>query len=236
MAYNANLPSSRGKPILIPVHFAGVPVNIEQLDRSLSNPEAIIIEDAAHALGSHYSDQGPKVGSCAWSAMTVFSFHPAKTITTGEGGMVTTNDEGLFHQLKLFRNNGIERDPKYLQGEPLPWYYEVHDITDNHNITEFQAALGRSQLKRLSQFAAKRLDLMKVYKEKLRDWPHIKLLTPAFDESTVFHLCVALIDFAALKTTRAEVMKKLLDKNIGTQVHYIPPLSSSLFYEKIWRC
>ena len=219
---NANQPLSRGKTIIVPVHFAGVPVDMERLDRNILNPETIVIEDAAHALGSRYSAGGPFVGSCVWSHMTAFSFHPAKTITTGEGGMVTTNDPEMCHRLKLFRNNGIERDPVYLKGTPPLWYYEVRDISDNHNFTEFQAALGRSQLKRLDKFVRRRLEIMRRYQERLRDHPHIKLLTPEFDDTVAFHLCVVLIDFQALRITRNELMQKLLAKNIGTQVHYIP--------------
>jgi dTDP-4-amino-4,6-dideoxygalactose transaminase len=232
MAFNANQPSSRGRPILVPVHFAGVPVNMQKLDREISNPNVVIIEDASHALGSLYFSEGPKVGSCQWSAMTVFSFHPAKTITTGEGGMVTTNDPGYYHRLKLYRNNGIEKDPQYLEGESFPWSYEVKDVTDNHNFTEFQAALGSSQLSRLSQFISKRLELMEAYREKLRGWENVSLLTPQFDQTIAFHLCVVKINFSAFKTTRAEVMKKLLAKNIGTQVHYIPLYKYPVFVKK----
>ena len=152
LIFNANQPLSRGRPILAPVHFAGIPVDMEELDRHLTNPDVVVIEDAAHAIGSNYPRQGPKVGSCAWSQMTMFSFHPAKTITTGEGGLVTTNDSELCRRLKLFRNNGIERDPQYLEGEPAPWYYEVHALTNNFNFTEGQAALGSSQLRRIDIF------------------------------------------------------------------------------------
>jgi UDP-4-amino-4,6-dideoxy-L-N-acetyl-beta-L-altrosamine transaminase len=232
LAITANISSSRGKPIIVPVHFAGVAMDIEQLDRSLTNPDAIIIEDAAHALGSFYPNHGPRVGSCAWSAMTVFSFHPAKTMTTGEGGMVTTNDEELYRRLKLYRNNGIERDPKHLQQESQPWYYEIQEISDNHNFTEFQAALGRSQLKRIDAFISKRLELMRAYKQKLADNEHIRLLTPEIDLRTCYHLCVVQIDFEALNISRAELMKKLLESQIGTQVHYIPLYRHPYFVRK----
>ncbi len=229
---NANQPSSRGRAVIVAVHFAGVPVDMYRLDQKITDPNTVIIEDAAQALGSSYYSQGPKVGSCLWSAMTVFSFHPAKIITTGEGGMVTTNDEELWHRLKLFRNNGIERDPKYLEGLPPLWYYEVRDITDNHNFTEFQAALGRSQFKRLEQFSKRRLELMKLYSDKLRPHPYIKLLTPEFKDSIAFHLCVALIDFSSFGITRNEFMRALLAKNIGTQVHYIPLYRHPYFVKK----
>ena len=229
---NANQPSSRGKTILIPVHFAGVPVNMQMLNQKISNPNTLIIEDAAQALGSRYYPEGPKVGSCTWSSMTIFSFHPAKIITTGEGGMVTTHDEELWHRLKLFRNNGIERDPKYLEGSPDLWYYEVKDITDNHNFTEFQAALGRSQLQRLDLFIRRRQEIMRLYQEKFKAHRRIKLLTPEFDASIAYHLCVALIDFTALKISQNELMQRLLEKNIGTQVHYIPLYRHPCFVRK----
>ncbi len=222
LIFNANQPLSRGRPILAPVHFAGIPVDMQELDRRLTNPDVVVIEDAAHAVGSSYPRQGPKVGSCAWSHMTIFSFHPAKTLTTGEGGMVTTQSAELCHRLKLFRNNGIERDPHYLEGEAAPWYYEVQALTNNFNFTEGQAALGRSQLRRLNTFVSKRRALMQTYRRQLQAVPHVALLTAAFDEHVAFHLCVAQIDFAACGTTRSAVMEALKQKGIGTQVHYIP--------------
>jgi len=214
---NINKLTSRGRPIAVPMHYAGLPIDMEQLDQLIANPDAIVIEDAAQALGSNYPRQGPKVGSCTWSAMTIFSFHPAKILTTGEGGMVTTNSEELYQLLCRFRNNGIAK-----KGEGVPWYYEVQDLTNNYNFTDFQAALGRSQLKRLDQNVEKRRDLMKKYREKLASLPHVGLLSAEFDDHTAFHLCVALIDFAAIGKTREDVMLRLKEKGIGTQVHYIP--------------
>ena len=227
-----NQPQTRGKPILTPVHFSGIAVDMEKLDSLLKNPDVIIIEDAAHAIGSDYPRGGPKVGSCAWSHMTIFSLHPAKTITTGEGGVVTTNDAELYRKLKLYRNNGIERDPSYLQNPPAPWYYEVHALSNNYNFTEFQAALGRSQLKRINSFIAKRRELMNVYREKTKAIPHLKLFTDAFDGHTAFHLCVVQIDFSAHKTTREKVMNRLKKQGIGTQVHYIPLYRHPYFVDK----
>ena len=139
----------------MPVHFAGLAVDMAKLDSVIKEPNAIVIEDACHAIGSYYPD-GKKVGSCHYSQMTVFSFHPAKMMTTGEGGMVTTNDPEIYHRLKLARNNGIERDPARLEKESMPWYYEVKFLTNNFNVTEFQAALGLSQMKRLEAFIEKR--------------------------------------------------------------------------------
>ncbi|MCE5316203.1 MAG: DegT/DnrJ/EryC1/StrS family aminotransferase [Parachlamydia sp.] len=222
MLQTANQPTSRGKPVLIPVHFAGLPVDVKTLEDNLRSLDAVIIEDAAQALGSRYYPDGPRIGSCAFSQMTVFSFHPAKVITTGEGGMVTTNDETLAHRLRRFRNNGIERDPTHLTGEAKSWYYEVQEISNNLNFTDLQAALGRSQLARLDTFIAHRRTLVKAYREQLKDLPTIKLLTDRHDADTAFHLFVVQIDFPAHKTSREQVMQQLKAAGIGTQVHYIP--------------
>lgn len=221
LEFNMNIPASRGRTIVMPVHFAGIPIDMQALDAQINNPDTVVIEDAAHALGSSYKD-GQKVGSCAWSQMTIFSFHPAKTITTGEGGMVTTNDPELCRRLRRFRNNGIERDPHHLEGSPAPWYYEVQEITNNYNFTDMQAALGISQLRRLELFVERRRELVRAYREKLKDMAHVRLFTDEFDARTAFHLFVVQIDFAALKTTRTHVMDALKAKGIGTQVHYIP--------------
>lgn len=221
LEHNISQFSSRGRICIAPVHFAGIPVDMQKIDRMIENPEVVVIEDAAHALGSSYST-GEKVGSCVSSHMTMFSFHPAKTITTGEGGMVTTHDENFYHRLKMFRNNGIVHNPKYLEENPGPWHYEVHDLTGNFNFTEFQAALGLSQMTRLDKFIKKRRELMKIYRDLLKDVPHLKMFSEKYDSHTTYHLCVVQIDFNAYKTTRAIVMDKLFEKNIGTQVHYIP--------------
>ncbi len=221
---------SQGRPIIIPVHFSGLAVDMAKLDGTIRDPNAVVIEDACHAIGSRYSD-GQMVGSCPWSQMTVFSFHPAKTMTTGEGGMVTTNDPELYHRLKLARNSGIERDTSRLKQEAKPWYYEVQMLTNNFNFTEFQAALGLSQMNRLNAFIEKRRELVKAYRKKLAGIPCIKMFTDEQDDNTGFHLFVVQIDFEACKTTREKVMLALRDRNIGTQMHYIP-LYRHPYFEK----
>lgn len=226
--------SSRGRSVILPVHFSGIPVDMEQLDRTIIDPETIVIEDAAHALGSKFKD-GSKVGNCAWSQMTVLSFHPAKTITTGEGGMVLTSDEDLFHRLKRFRNNGIEKDPAYLEAELadyFPGYYEVAEMTGNYNFTDIQAALGLSQLKRIDSFIHKRQTLMEAYRRFLGDLPDFEFFNFAAHERTAYHLCVVQIDFSAYNTTRESVMEQLKNKGIGSQVHYIPLYRHPFFYKK----
>lgn len=223
--------SARGRLIVVPVHFSGIAVPIKELYRKMSRYfESVIIEDAAHAIGSCYPS-GEKVGSCAWSDMTLFSFHPAKTITTTEGGLVTTNDETLHHRLVLFRDNGIERKGAYLtKGEEAPGYYEVQAITGNYHFTEFQGALGISQMQRISSFIEKRRRLVKLYRHLLKDVPHLKMFTDRYDDHTAFHLFVVQIDFAKYKKNRPEVMNKLSEKGIGTQVHYIP-----LYRHPVWK-
>lgn len=154
-------------------------------------------------------------------------------MTTGEGGMVTTNDLEFSRRLKLYRNNGIERDPTYLAGPEAPWYYEVKEITGNYNFTEFQAALGLSQLKRLPDFVQKRRTLVEAYRNQLGTVPSIRLFTDKYDASTAFHLFVVQIDFKSLGTSRTDVMMKLMDKGIGSQLHYIPLYRHPVFREKM---
>ena len=158
--------------------------------------------------------------------MTIFSFHPAKTITTGEGGAVTTNDPILYRLLKRFRNNGIEREPSYWteadQNGGYDGYYEVQEISNNFNFTELQGALGISQLQRLELFVEKRRELLKAYRSELAEVPFLKMLTDRYDDQTAYHLCVVQIDFQKLKKTRKEFMEALKAKGVGTQVHYIP--------------
>ena len=197
---NINRQRARGKTIIMPVHFSGIPVDIQAIDHMITDPNTVIIEDAAHAIGSYYKD-GTMVGCCGYSQMTMFSFHPAKTITTGEGGMVTTNDPELNRRLRLFRNNGIERDPAYMQNNAGPWFYEVQALTGNYNFTEMQAALGLRQLKQIDQFIKKRQKLLKLYAEKLKDIENVEMLAPKEPMEIAPHLCVVQIDYGAYKST-----------------------------------
>ncbi len=217
LKFSLEVPFSRGQQVVIPVHFSGIAVDMEAMSTAFVHPDSLVIEDAAHALGSSYPN-GNKVGCCEFSAMTVFSFHPVKTITAGEGGIVTTNQSEYYEKLRQYRNNGIVKPNDH----PHPWYYEVRELTGNFHLTDFQAALGLSQLGRLDTFAEKRRMLVKRYRERLDGLPHVSLFTEEFDADTCFHLMVVQIDFEAIGKSREEMMEQLSEKGIGTQVHYIP--------------
>lgn len=213
LEYNLDFQSTRGREFIVPVHFAGIAIDMKRLSDSLKNPNSVVIEDAAHALGSLYPS-GEKVGSCAYSDMTILSFHPAKTITTAEGGAVLTNDPILYEKLISFRNNGIKRKSH--------WEYDCEALTGNYHFTEMQGALGVSQMKRLPEFINKRRALVKRYRELFKDFDGIKLFTDAQDDYTAFHLMVIQIDSEKYSFDRTELIEKLKQKNVGTQYHYIP--------------
>lgn len=216
-----NQPKSRGKTVIAPVHFAGSAVDVQAINDAISDPASLIIEDACHAIGSHYKD-GTKVGSCAFSDMTVFSFHPAKTITTAEGGAVTAKDKQIYQKLKAFRNNGIVNEAHLMQQEPAPWCYEVQSLTGNYNFTELQAALGLSQLKRIDTFIQQRQKLLDLYRHLLEGEDAIRMLTPSPHLESAPHLAVVRIPFKKLKTSRTKFMQALKERGIGSQYHYIP--------------
>jgi UDP-4-amino-4,6-dideoxy-N-acetyl-beta-L-altrosamine transaminase len=204
---------------VVAVHYAGLPVNLANPGWS-SRPK-IVIEDAAHALAARTPD-GP-VGNCAHSDMCCFSFHPVKPITTGEGGMVTTNSDELAARLKRFRSHGIVRKPEF--GE---WFYEISELGYNYRMTDIQAALGLSQAKKLEGFTSRRNELAAVYRRKLKEL-NVQLPPEApagFRHS--YHLFPVLVD------NRKQVFLKLRALGLGVQVHYVPinrhPLSKDLVY------
>ncbi|NIM17529.1 MAG: UDP-4-amino-4,6-dideoxy-N-acetyl-beta-L-altrosamine transaminase [Candidatus Aminicenantes bacterium] len=211
--------------VIIPVHFAGQPCDMEAI-RKVSPKNVYIIEDAAHAIGSKY-ENGKPVGCCCYSDMTIFSFHPVKTITTGEGGAITTNDKALYEKLVMLRNHGLTKDQdKFkVQGSTFnvgPWYYEMQELGYNYRITDIQAALGLGQLRKLERFIKRRREIISFYNEAFKD---LEWLTTPYERPGVFgalHLYVIKIDFDRIGKTRTQVMTELKEKAIGTQVHYIP--------------
>ena len=210
----------------IPVHYAGRPVGLGHISRISDELGGFVIEDACHAIGTTGPDG--RIGACQASDMAVFSFHPVKTLTTGEGGAVTTNDPALARRLRLLRSHGIERDPARFDGlgygddnDTGPWVYEMQTLGFNYRLPDLNCALGVAQLKRLPEFAAKRKRLVKAYRDALAASQLPISWTPPADD-VVFHLFAVTIDFAALGTTRSMVMQGLRERGIGSQVHYIP--------------
>jgi UDP-4-amino-4,6-dideoxy-N-acetyl-beta-L-altrosamine transaminase len=213
---------------VIPVHYSGRPVGLDYISKVCAEHEAFVVEDACHAIGSEGPDG--KTGACAKSDMAVFSFHPVKTLTTGEGGAVTTNDPALARQLRALRSHGIERDPAHFGGfgyggdnDAGPWVYEMQALGYNYRLPDLNCALGVSQLKRLPHFLARREALVAQYQAALgrRNLP-VHWDAPAAGTRPAFHLFAVTIDFEALGTTRSAVMAGLKARGIGTQVHYIP--------------
>ena len=234
--------------VVMPVHLAGVIVDMERLKKLSIKYKFKIIEDACHALGGGYWDisgKYNKIGNCAHSNAAVFSFHPIKSITTGEGGAITTNDKNLDKRMKVLRNHGIYRleedfvnkEMAYTKNDGSKilntWYYEMHHLAHNFRLTDFQCALGISQLNKLDKFIQKRQVLSKLYTDLLNESKDPIVQIPNYSKNIVhaFHLYIVLIDFRKLKGGRANLMKFLLSKNIQTQVHYIP-IHLQPFYKK----
>lgn len=203
--------------VIIPVHFAGQPCETAKI-RRLVGKKVCVIEDAAHAIGSRYED-GTPVGACKHSDMTVFSFHPVKTITSGEGGAITTNDKTLYERLRSMRICGVVRD---MPNKPGPWYYEVQRLGFNYRLTDIHCALGISQLNKLTAFVKRRREIVARYNKELAGLPVMTLPYERPGVFSAFHLYVTLIDFKRLGKGRKEVMETLVKERIGTQVHYIP--------------
>ena len=217
------------------VHLNGEYADMAEIAQEARRHGVRLIEDACHAIGTRFGDGGDgmsPVGSCLHSDMACFSLHPVKTITMGEGGVVTTNDDELARRLRLMRTHGIERDPaRFTQNELAfdasgaanPWYYEMAEPGYNYRATDFACALGLSQLGQLPEFRARRQALKSRY-DRLFDGFHplVKPVATAQDCDPCRHLYPVLIDFDAAKRSRAEIMEALRARGIGTQVHYIP--------------
>jgi UDP-4-amino-4,6-dideoxy-N-acetyl-beta-L-altrosamine transaminase len=219
--------------VIIPVHYAGQSCDMETIHAIAKKHNIYIIEDAAHAIGSEY--KGSKVGSCKYSDMTVFSFHPVKTITTGEGGAITTNNKELYKKLLLLRTHGITKDPsKFIDQTSVdkPWYYEMQSLGFNYRMTDIQAALGISQMNQLKGFIKRRNEITYLYDRIFSNYPTIKPLTRVLYGTSCRHLYVLRIEFTKAKISREHLMDKLKGKEIGTQVHYIPAYEMP-YYKKL---
>jgi UDP-4-amino-4,6-dideoxy-N-acetyl-beta-L-altrosamine transaminase len=202
--------------VVIPVHFSGQSCDMQAIKKLADKYDFKIIEDASHAIGASYLAE--KVGSCQYSDITVFSFHPVKIITTGEGGMLLTNDSYLAEKIRLLASHGMTRDPNLMMDKAEgPWYYQQIDLGYNYRITDIQCALGYSQLQRLNQYVSKRHEIAEIYNTALADLS-ITLPFQASYAYSAYHLYVICVE----EHNRLEIFKILRDAGIGVNVHYIP--------------
>lgn len=233
---------------VVAVDYAGQPCNMPEIAQIARERSAFVIEDACHGAGGGFWADGKqwKLGAHPWADITVFSFHPVKTMTTGEGGMLVTDNDEWAAKARLLRSHGITREPSDFAGlshasspalaERGPWYYEMQELGFNYRITDIQCALGRSQLTKLPEFIHRRQEIVRRYNEAFADlgWltvpslatrpkPSVTSSDFSFQLSDLsLHLYTAQIEFAKLGKTRSAVMQELRDKGVGTQVLYIP--------------
>lgn len=199
---------------IIAVHLAGQPCDMDAIHSIAREHGLIVIEDGAHALGSVY--KGKKVGSM--SDMTTFSFHPVKPITTGEGGMIVTDNEDFYKKMILFRSHGITRDDSMMTRNDGPWFYQQFNLGYNYRITDIQCALGCSQMKKLDRFLARRKEIVARYNEAFADCDNIITPYQLSDTESGWHLYIVQMK----KCDRRQVFENMREKGIGVNVHYIP--------------
>ena len=206
--------------VLVPVHFAGQSCDMQGI-RALADSYGFkVLEDASHALGGSYQDQ--RVGSCSYSDAAVFSFHPVKIITSGEGGLAVTNDPDLAACMSRLRTHGVTREPELLRNESSgPWYYEQIELGWNYRLTDIQAALGYSQVQRLDEYVLRRHELARQYNAWLSKMP---VIMPFQDPEaySAFHLYVIQVDSNKTSVTRGILFDRLRRAGVGVNVHYIP--------------
>jgi UDP-4-amino-4,6-dideoxy-N-acetyl-beta-L-altrosamine transaminase len=250
LTWNLSLPLLRDKlvhaervgrlpKILVPVHFAGQPTEQSAIWELAQEYNFRVLEDASHAIGASRNDE--PVGSCRWSDIAVFSFHPVKIITTGEGGMALTNDNELAERMAVLRSHGITRDPARFRSQsyepedaPTPirpyargsqqyprWYYEQQMLGFNYRMTDIQAALGASQLERLDGYIERRNNLACRYDHALKDLP-LRLPTVQPENRSAFHLYVVRLKRNATPKTHRQVFEELRQRGIGVNLHYMP--------------
>lgn len=219
---------------VVAVDYAGQTAEMPAIAEIARKNGAIVVEDGCHAVGGKFEHQGKiwSIGGHPWADMTTFSFHPVKTMTTGEGGMLVTNNDQYAARARRLRTHGIVRDAASFVGlgdpafdERGPWYYEMQDLGFNYRITDFQCALGLSQLARLDQFLKRRREIVAMYNSAFSTLQNIqvpRLRNPADSYISSWHLYTVQIDFAAVGKTRSQVMSELCEVGIGSQVLYIP--------------
>ena len=227
---------SKGKlpKVVIPVHLAGQSCDMREIYKLSKEYNFRIIEDASHAIGGKYLDNF--IGSCEYSDITVFSFHPVKIITSGEGGVATTNSKEIADKLSIFRTHGITRDENLIENKSDgPWYYEQIDLGYNYRMTDIQAALANSQIKRLSKIVKRRHEIADIYNKELKDLP-VKLPWQDSKTYTSFHLYVIRLKLNEIDISHEEFFTKMRKAEILVNLHYIPvyfhPYYSRLGFKK----
>lgn len=218
---------------IVTVDFAGLPADLEKILSLKEKYKLKVVEDAAHALGSEY--KGKKVGS--YADATTFSFHPVKPITTGEGGMITTNNPAIYQRMLSFRTHGITRErSQFCNRDEGPWYYEQQALGYNYRMTDIQAALGLSQMDKIDAFITKRRKVAQLYDEAFRELEGVITPYESQDTKSGYHIYVIRLDVNKIKTARREIYEALIAENIGVNVHYIPvyyhPYYRELGYQK----
>ncbi|KAB0287455.1 UDP-4-amino-4,6-dideoxy-N-acetyl-beta-L-altrosamine transaminase [Vibrio fortis] len=215
--------------VVVPVHLCGQPCDMAAIGKLAKEYGFKVIEDASHAIGGRYQDQ--PIGNCEYSDITVFSFHPVKIVTTAEGGAALTNSKELADKMALLRSHGITRDPELMSGDSHGgWYYQQIDLGFNYRMTELQAALGVSQMKRLDEFISARHQLSKRYNEKLANLP---LVLPYQLPETYsgLHLFVIRLCLDKLELTHKQIFDALRERGIGVNLHYIPVHTQPYYQE-----
>jgi UDP-4-amino-4,6-dideoxy-N-acetyl-beta-L-altrosamine transaminase len=206
--------------VLVAVHLCGQPCDMKAIHELSKRFGFYVIEDASHAIGGKY--RGEYIGSCRYSDITVFSFHPVKIITTAEGGMALTKDSKLFKKMELLRSHGITRDESMMEENTHGgWYYEQIDLGYNYRMTELQAALGISQMERLDDFVAARHSLANIYNKELSELP-IDLPFQLENTYSGMHLYVIRLNLNEIKKSHKKVFEELRERGVGVNLHYIP--------------
>jgi UDP-4-amino-4,6-dideoxy-N-acetyl-beta-L-altrosamine transaminase len=212
--------------VLIVVHFSGLSCDMQSIRTLTQMYSIVLIEDAAHGLGGSY--QQSKIGSCVYSDMAVLSFHPVKSITSAEGGAVLTNQSQLYQKLQLFAKHGVTKDPTQYQGESHgPWYYQQLELGYNYRLSDMQAALGLSQLKKLHSFMQRRAEIAIKYDDALADLP-LKLPVVESHSQSAWHLYMVELT----QHDRQDIYQQLHAKGVGVNVHYIP-IHLQPYYQKL---
>ena len=216
--------------VLVVVHLSGLPCDMREIYNLSKEYGFFIIEDACHAIGGKYYNE--QIGNCRYSDITVFSFHPVKTITTGEGGMAVTNNYELATKMGMLRSHGITRDPELMDHDPDgPWYYQQIDLGFNYRMTDMQAALGVSQLSHLDDNVKRRHDISDFYDETLSDLP-LRLPYRSKEKYSGAHLYIIRLEIEKIERKHKDVYQMLRNAGVGVNIHYIP-IHTQPYYQKL---